>query len=70
MPDRVHPAAATPSEFDERVKSAHDRLDDGEWLFSWGYHCCVPVNSAVSDLTAWLATAPAQSGNGRYMSGI
>jgi len=38
MPDRVHPAAATPSEFDERVKSAHDRLDDGEWLFSWGYH--------------------------------
>ena len=38
MPDRVHPAAATPSEFDERVVSAHQRLDDGEWLFSWGYH--------------------------------
>jgi len=38
MPDRVHVAAASPGEFDERVIQAHQRLDDGEWLFSWGYH--------------------------------
>ena len=32
MPDRVHVAAATPGEFDERVIQAHQGLDDGEWL--------------------------------------
>jgi len=38
LPERVHLAASTPAEFDERLVAAHDRLDDGEWLFSWGYH--------------------------------
>ena len=38
LPERVHPAASTPADFDERLVAAHQRLNDGEWLFSWGYH--------------------------------
>lgn len=38
MPRRVHRAATTPSGYDERLREAHGRLAEGEWLFSWGYH--------------------------------
>lgn len=38
MPRRVHKAAQTPVEYDERLVSAHQHLPAGEWLFSWGYH--------------------------------
>lgn len=38
LPERVHRAASTPAEFDERIVAAHGRLNDDDWLFSWGYH--------------------------------
>jgi predicted amidohydrolase YtcJ len=38
MPRRVHPAASTAVEYDERLRDAHRRLPEGAWLFSWGYH--------------------------------
>jgi predicted amidohydrolase YtcJ len=38
LPERVFAAAATPEEFDERLRAASDALDEGAWLFSWGYH--------------------------------
>jgi predicted amidohydrolase YtcJ len=38
LPHRTHLAANTPKEYDERLLEAHQRLDEGEWLFSWGFH--------------------------------
>ncbi len=38
LPTRTHLAANSPSEYDDRLRSAHGRLAEGEWLFSWGYH--------------------------------
>ena len=57
MPDRVHSAAATPSEFDERVKSVTIASMMASGCFLGDTTRCGTVNSAVSDLTAWLATA-------------
>jgi predicted amidohydrolase YtcJ len=38
LPTRSFSAASTAAEYDERLLHAHQRLDAGEWLFSWGYH--------------------------------
>lgn len=38
MPRRTHAAARTPEEYDQRLVQAESALEDGEWLFSWGYH--------------------------------
>jgi predicted amidohydrolase YtcJ len=39
LPDRTFPAAATPDEYDERLRLADAGLDDpDEWLVTWGYH--------------------------------
>jgi predicted amidohydrolase YtcJ len=38
LPDHTYLAATNSSEYDERLRDAHQRLTDGEWLFSWGFH--------------------------------
>lgn len=38
LPTRTFRAANDPHEYDERLRAAHERLADGEWLFSWGFH--------------------------------
>jgi predicted amidohydrolase YtcJ len=38
LPARTFAAALTADEYDDRLRSAHERTPDGEWLFSWGYH--------------------------------
>jgi predicted amidohydrolase YtcJ len=38
LPHRTHRAAHTAGDYDERLREAHARLGDGEWLFSWGFH--------------------------------
>lgn len=38
LPARTHLAANDADEYDGRLREAHHRLADGEWLFSWGYH--------------------------------
>ena len=38
LPRRFFPAAATPEEFDERLRRMHAELPQGEWLFTWGWH--------------------------------
>jgi len=38
MPTRTFAAATTADDYDRRVAAAHLALDEGEWLFSWGYH--------------------------------
>lgn len=38
LPDTVHQAATSPSEYDERIRAASERLPNGEWLYSWGFH--------------------------------
>ena len=38
LPRRPQTAAATPGEYDDRLRAAHQSLPPGEWLFSWGWH--------------------------------
>ncbi len=38
LPTRTFPSASSAAEYDERLLASHERLDAGEWLFSWGYH--------------------------------
>ncbi|MGA1182669.1 MAG: amidohydrolase [Ilumatobacteraceae bacterium] len=38
LPETVHRAATTPEQYDERLRTAHRNLPNGEWLFSWGFH--------------------------------
>ncbi len=38
MPHRVFEAANTGSEYRRMLRETHERLEPGEWLFSWGYH--------------------------------
>lgn len=38
LPRRIQRAALSPEAFDDRIRGIHARLDDAEWLFSWGYH--------------------------------
>jgi predicted amidohydrolase YtcJ len=38
LPTRTFPAANDSHDYDDRLRSAHARLEAGEWLFSWGYH--------------------------------
>lgn len=38
LPRRPQRAAATPQEYDDRIRVAHQSLVPGEWLFSWGWH--------------------------------
>lgn len=38
LPDRSFPAALSQAEYDIRLRVSHERLDAGEWLFSWGFH--------------------------------
>ncbi|MCP3913117.1 MAG: amidohydrolase [Actinomycetia bacterium] len=38
MPTRTFAAATTADDYDRRLAAAHSELDEGEWLFSWGYH--------------------------------
>ncbi len=38
LPRRVFPAAETVEAYDARLLEAHDSLEPGEWLYSWGFH--------------------------------
>lgn len=38
LPHRPQRSAQTPGEYDQRLLSAHQSLEPGEWLFSWGWH--------------------------------
>jgi len=39
LPDRTYPAASSPEEYFDRLRSADSPLEDpNEWLLSWGYH--------------------------------
>ncbi len=38
LPNRSFPAAGSADDYDALLLDAHGSLDDGEWLFSWGYH--------------------------------
>lgn len=38
LPRRPQPAARTPDEYDGRLRAAHNDLEPGEWLFTWGWH--------------------------------
>lgn len=38
LPRRIYHAAKTSGDFDRRLLEAHNRLAEGEWLFSWGWH--------------------------------
>ena len=39
LPDRTYPAASSPDEYFNRLRSADSALGDpDEWLLSWGYH--------------------------------
>jgi predicted amidohydrolase YtcJ len=38
LPTRTFPAAVTADDYDQRLLVSHERLESGEWLFSWGHH--------------------------------
>lgn len=38
MPRKIHRAALTSDDYDQRLMQADRTLPEGEWLFSWGYH--------------------------------
>lgn len=38
LPRKIHRAALTSAEYDQRLVQADHNLPESEWLFSWGYH--------------------------------
>ena len=38
LPNRTYPAADSHDAYVAALRAAHERLPEGEWLFSWGYH--------------------------------
>jgi predicted amidohydrolase YtcJ len=38
MPDQTFPGADSPQRYWELLREANQRVDDDDWLFSWGYH--------------------------------
>ena len=58
LPRRTYPAATTSTGYDARLLSAHQRLSDGDWLFSWGYHSLWHGDMSRQRLDALVSNRP------------
>jgi predicted amidohydrolase YtcJ len=59
LPERTFPAAATPAQYQARLRSAEKALGASqEWLFTWGYHRLWHGDLSRADLDAISTTRP------------